>query len=362
LTTAECATFIAPGERFRGLDLAGAMSIQRGGFSVLVLCVLFAWGCLPTKSKSGGGDAALGAGGGLGADGAMLTGGVMGAGGDMGSGDIGPVGDLGPGGMPPQTLCGEVNPEAQCRTAARRAGTCYADVCPNNELPPGTVGQAVRDRCDDALVRRICEARGACADLVEILGAVFPAFLEACRSADPCTNIQCGEGGNCVDGVCICEPGWRGPFCDVREEDGLHCVQLDGCVAACGSGDPACFNACLARGRPRSAQLLRDVVDCAGRAGCEDEACVLAACRDELRRCQLDAEGGDAQCGAALACLIGCGADQACQDGCFFGATQAAQDRLASHLQCVIDAGCEAIEMCADCAQSETECRDDGGR
>ena len=337
------------------------MSTKRGQFAVFGLGLLLAWGCLPTVNKSGGDDdAALGAAG-LGADGAMLTGGVMGAG-DMGSGGVGAGGEIGAGGMPPQTLCGEIDPEAQCTTAARRAGTCYADVCPNTQLAPGSVGRAVRDSCDAALIRRICEAPGVCADLVEILGEVFPAFLEACRSDDPCAKVQCGEGGNCVDGVCICEPGWRGPFCDVREDDGLDCVQLDGCVSACESGDDPCVNTCLGRGRPRSAQLLRDVIDCADRSGCHDEACVLAACGDELRRCQLDAEGGDAECGAALACFIACEADQACQEGCFFGATQAAQDRLARHLQCVAEADCAAVEMCADCAQTESQCRDAEGR
>ena len=39
-----------------------------------------------------------------------------------------------------------------------------------------------------------------------------------CCAAEVC-NLECGPHGVCESGACVCEPGWRGPRCDVQNCD-----------------------------------------------------------------------------------------------------------------------------------------------
>jgi len=159
---------------------------------MLVLVV----GCVPTgkKKKKGGdddtdggrGDAGLvlpdggfGMGGALGMGGAVAMGGTVGMGGDDGMGGVD-----GMGGAPGPVLCGEVDPEAQCQAAARRAGTCYSQICPENLLPPGAVRQSILANCAAPdLVSSICMIGGDC-----------PALVEALMEGDPLLAEACGDG------------------------------------------------------------------------------------------------------------------------------------------------------------------------
>ena len=34
---------------------------------------------------------------------------------------------------------------------------------------------------------------------------------------NPCDGVDCGSHGDCVDGVCECDDGWQGEFCDEQD-------------------------------------------------------------------------------------------------------------------------------------------------
>lgn len=48
--------------------------------------------------------------------------------------------------------------------------------------------------------------------LIAFLGAMV-AFVPACKDADPCKDVDCGTGGECVDGTCFCLDGFEGSDC-----------------------------------------------------------------------------------------------------------------------------------------------------
>ena len=166
--------------------------------SILLLCacaVLLCVGCVPTaKNKSRGdmgpvGDAGaampeagLGMGGASGQGGGQAQGGANGQGGAPVGGGDGMGGVDGMGGAMAPTLCGERDPEAQCEAAARRAGTCYSQVCPNNSLPPGTVRQSILRLCDNEdVIASICTLRGDCEALVNWLAESAEDLADFCR-------------------------------------------------------------------------------------------------------------------------------------------------------------------------------------
>ncbi len=38
-------------------------------------------------------------------------------------------------------------------------------------------------------------------------------FMMSCHKDDPCKDISCVNGGNCVNGDCLCPDQWTGPDC-----------------------------------------------------------------------------------------------------------------------------------------------------
>ncbi len=62
-------------------------------------------------------------------------------------------------------------------------------------------------------------------------------------SKDPCDGVYC-EHGYCLDGICECDPGWKGTYCDIPEQSytfdcsNIYCVNgtcVDG-VCECDPG------------------------------------------------------------------------------------------------------------------------------
>ena len=50
----------------------------------------------------------------------------------------------------------------------------------------------------------------------QILGLLFFSFLySSCQ--DPCEDVDCYNGGWCVDGDCECPPGFYGKYCLLRD-------------------------------------------------------------------------------------------------------------------------------------------------
>ncbi len=45
-----------------------------------------------------------------------------------------------------------------------------------------------------------------------LLGLVFLFSFMACEK-DPCESTQCQNGGNCINGSCLCAEGWTGTTC-----------------------------------------------------------------------------------------------------------------------------------------------------
>jgi hypothetical protein len=64
---------------------------------------------------------------------------------------------------------------------------------------------------------------------------------------DPCANINCLNGGACVDGTCSCPTGYSGPRCEkwnpcatVDCKNGGKCNSAGGCDCPAGYSGPRC--------------------------------------------------------------------------------------------------------------------------
>ncbi len=165
------------------------MQIRFAG--IFVASLLLVGGCIPTAKDKGrddsdaaasdGGptlpDGGLGMGGAIGMGGAVAMGGTQNQG---GMAEMGGVDEQGGAMVPP--LCGETDAQAQCEAAARRAGTCYSRVCPENSLPPGAVRQSILAQCDtDGLVSALCMIGGDCEALVAALVSAAPMLAAQCE-------------------------------------------------------------------------------------------------------------------------------------------------------------------------------------
>ncbi len=49
--------------------------------------------------------------------------------------------------------------------------------------------------------------------IIIILFACILLMISCDVSLGPCSEIDCGEHGTCVDGACVCSPGYSGDFC-----------------------------------------------------------------------------------------------------------------------------------------------------
>lgn len=56
--------------------------------------------------------------------------------------------------------------------------------------------------------------------VLQLIGALLLVFAFSGCDIDRCENVICdGPESVCVDGVCICPPGYEGPNCDVLSSD-----------------------------------------------------------------------------------------------------------------------------------------------
>ena len=60
------------------------------------------------------------------------------------------------------------------------------------------------------------------------------------RVTDSCYEIECGRNERCVDGECVCEPGYTGPDCLTDVCDGIDCSGNGICIAAGNSYQCSC--------------------------------------------------------------------------------------------------------------------------
>ena len=192
---------------------------------------LMAWGCVPTGSGSGGGNAGggeVGAGGDVGAGGNVASGGEVGAGGNVAAGgEVGAGGEANGGGQVPDCdLCLELN---------RECTEVGCGDCADGYTEEDGACRALRT-CDDLGCRalnRACDAPdGAdarCAECIEGFeseddsGPCVEPDLPAARECRRCAaaHRECDQG---PDGRVTCGPCLAG-YVDAGAERGAACVR-----------------------------------------------------------------------------------------------------------------------------------------
>lgn len=72
--------------------------------------------------------------------------------------------------------------------------------------------------------------------LFQILGvvAITGLGLTSCE-VDPCSDVECGDNGTCVDGDCVCDAGYEGTDCDT--ESRAKFIGTYNVTEACTSGN-----------------------------------------------------------------------------------------------------------------------------
>ena len=135
------------------------------------------------------------------------------------------------------------------------------------------------------------------------------------RRAGPCTGVDCGEHGTCVDGACVCTDGYTGDFCDVPGpctgvDCGEHGTCVDGaCVCDAGFEGDTCEvdvnecdpNPCLHGGA------------CAeGAPGTYTCTCVGGYTGENCQNCPSDADGDGYGDPASASCVH---PERDCDDG-----------------------------------------------
>jgi len=73
--------------------------------------------------------------------------------------------------------------------------------------------------------------------ILQILGvaAIATMGMTSCDTADACKDVECGDYGTCLDGVCVCDAGFSGTNCDVENRAAfIGTANLSGTVA-CGT-------------------------------------------------------------------------------------------------------------------------------
>jgi hypothetical protein len=92
----------------------------------------------------------------------------------------------------------------------------------------------------------------------------------------------CGDDAAAID---------AGTTSDASSE--LDCPGVFDCVTLCADGDDPCVEACVGRGSAPAVALVNDVLACAQRNACTDEACLSMRCGPELLACAgTPADGG----------------------------------------------------------------------
>mgnify|MGYP005832735771 FL=1 len=135
------------------------------------------------------------------------------------------------------------------------------------------------------------------------------------RRPGPCTGVDCGEHGACVDGACVCTDGYTGDFCDIAGPCvGIDCREhgtcVDGaCVCDAGFEGDACevdINEC-------------DPNPCLHESSCVEGApgtyvcmCVGGFTGDNCQNCPTDADGDGYGDPASALCLY---PERDCDDG-----------------------------------------------
>ena len=64
-----------------------------------------------------------------------------------------------------------------------------------------------------------------------LLGSLF--LLQNC--SEPCDDVDCGENGTCVEGICNCDTGYSGANCQVNVCDSVDCGENGTCDLSSGA-------------------------------------------------------------------------------------------------------------------------------
>lgn len=59
---------------------------------------------------------------------------------------------------------------------------------------------------------------------MKFLRFLIPAFIFIWACSDPCSDIDCSNNGECVDGDCVCDQGFFGVDCSMNVCDTLACI------------------------------------------------------------------------------------------------------------------------------------------
>src|SRR2546421_8302190 len=51
--------------------------------------------------------------------------------------------------------------------------------------------------------------------ILTVIAVATVMFINACTS-DPCKDVVCQNGGNCVSGTCVCTAGYEGTNCETE--------------------------------------------------------------------------------------------------------------------------------------------------